>query len=161
MLIAPVNTLSGGWKMRVLLAQLLVQKADFYLFDEPTNHLDIIAKDWFLHFLKRADFGFLIVCHEKHFLNKLCTKILALDTPAGKFYQGNYDDYCERFEADGLALEAAYVQQQKMIKQKKEAIARFGASASRLSFRRASRRLCISRCLQLNRAATRYSRYKA
>lgn len=133
LLTAPVNTLSGGWKMRVLLAQLLVQKADFYLFDEPTNHLDIVAKDWFMHFLKRADFGFLLVCHEKYFLNKLCTKIFALDTPAGKLYQGNYDAYCQRFEADALALEAAYVQQQKMIKQKKETIARFGASASRAS----------------------------
>lgn len=133
MLQTPVNTLSGGWKMRVLLAQLLVQKADFYLFDEPTNHLDIVAKEWFLHFLMRADFGFLIVCHEKYFLNKLCTKILALDTPAGKFYQGNYDAYCQRFEADALAVESAYVQQQKMIKQKKDTIARFGASAARSS----------------------------
>ncbi len=131
LLVAPVNTLSGGWKMRVLLAQLLVQKADFYLFDEPTNHLDIIAKDWFLHFLLRAEFGFLIVCHEKYFLNKLCKKILALDTPQGKFYQGNYDAYCKRYESDALALEAAYVQQQKMIKQKKDTIARFGASAAR------------------------------
>jgi ATP-binding cassette subfamily F protein 3 len=131
MLVAPVNTLSGGWKMRILLAQLLVLKADFYLFDEPTNHLDIVAKDWFLHFLRRSDAGFLLVCHEKYFLNSLCKKILALDTPQGKFYQGNYDAYCARYEADLLAIEAAYVQQQKMIKQKKETIARFGASASR------------------------------
>lgn len=131
MLRAPVNELSGGWKMRVLLGQLLVQKADFYLFDEPTNHLDIVAKDWFLHFLQRSNAGFLLVCHEKYFLNTLCKKILALDTPQGKLYQGNYDAYCTRYQADLQALEAAHVQQQKMIKQKKETIARFGASASR------------------------------
>ena len=133
MLQKPINTLSGGWKMRVVLAQLLLLKADFYLFDEPTNHLDIVAKDWFLNFLRYSPFGFLLVCHEKYFLNALCTKIFALDTPQGKIYKGNYDDYLVRMQADRQALEGAYVQQQKMIKQKKETIARFKASSARAS----------------------------
>ncbi len=128
-----VNALSGGWKMRVLLAQLLVQKADFYLFDEPTNHLDIVAKEWFLQFLKQAQFGFLLVCHEKYFLNMLCTSIFALDTPQGVWYDGNYDSYIVRYHEQNEARQAAYIQQQKMIRQKKETIARFGASASRAS----------------------------
>ena len=75
----PVIDLSVGWRMRVVLAQLLLQKADFYLFDEPTNHLDIITKEWFLNFLKRAQFGFLIVCHEQYFLDNICTSVLELE----------------------------------------------------------------------------------
>ena len=74
----PVNALSVGWRMRLLLAKLLLQKADFYFFDEPTNHLDIVAKDWFLSFLKRAGFGFLLVCHDRYFLDQLCEKIFEL-----------------------------------------------------------------------------------
>src|SRR5690606_17182759 len=58
-----VNTLSVGWKMRVVLAKLLLQRADFYLFDEPTNHLDIVAQEWFFTFLNQAHFGFLLVSH--------------------------------------------------------------------------------------------------
>src|SRR5207249_2424549 len=75
----PVNTLSVGWKMRIVLAKLLLQKADFYLFDEPTNHLDIIAKDWFLDFIAHAEFGFLLVSHERYFLDKVCDEILELE----------------------------------------------------------------------------------
>jgi len=62
-----VQTLSVGWKMRLVLAKLLLQKADFYLFDEPTNHLDLVAKDWFLDFLKNSKFGFVLVCHDRYF----------------------------------------------------------------------------------------------
>ena len=71
-----VTTLSVGWQMRIVLAKLLLQDADFYLFDEPTNHLDIVAKDWFLNFLKDAKFGFLIVSHDRYFLDQLCKDCL-------------------------------------------------------------------------------------
>ncbi len=69
--------------MRIVLAKLLLQKADFYLFDEPTNHLDIFAKDWFLDFLREAPFGFMIVCHERYFLDKLCKQIFELEMGKG------------------------------------------------------------------------------
>ena len=72
------NELSVGWKMRIVLAKLLLQEADFYLFDEPTNHLDIFAKEWFLDFLKKSNFGFIIISHEKYFLDELCEKIPSL-----------------------------------------------------------------------------------
>ena len=88
-----VSTLSVGWKMRVVLAKLLLQKADFYLFDEPTNHLDLVAKEWFLQFLKDSSFGFLLVCHEKYFLDQLCDYILELEFGNGKMYTGNYSDF--------------------------------------------------------------------
>lgn len=127
----PVNTLSVGWKMRIVLAQLLLQKADFYLFDEPTNHLDIVAKDWFLNFLKHAPFGFLLVCHERYFLDQLCTTILALEMGNAKMYKGNYSAYVEQYERDKAHLEAAYALQQKDIQRREETIARFKAKASK------------------------------
>lgn len=128
---APVNTLSVGWKMRLVLAKLLIQKADFYLFDEPTNHLDIFAKEWFLKFLKSAPFGFLLVSHERYFLDEVCDYILELERGKGTVYTGNYSSYVEqKAERDRLQLQA-YIQQQKDIQRKQETIDRFKASASR------------------------------
>jgi ATP-binding cassette, subfamily F, member 3 len=127
----PVTTLSVGWKMRIVLAQLLLKKADFYLFDEPTNHLDIVAKEWFLNFLESNSCGFLLVCHEKKFLNELCTTILELEYGKATLYDGNYDDYVTLKEHRAQQLEAAYEQQQREIKQMEETINRFRASASK------------------------------
>lgn len=126
-----VATLSVGWRMRIVLAKLLLQKADFYLFDEPTNHLDIFAKDWFLEFLRTAPFGFMLVCHERYFLDKLCTQIFELERGKGIFYQGNYSMYEVQKEHNRALLESAYQLQQKEIKHKQEIINKFKASASR------------------------------
>lgn len=127
----PVANLSVGWRMRIVLAKLLLQKADFYLFDEPTNHLDIYAKDWFLEFLSEMPFGFLLVCHERHFLDTVCDKILELEYGKGKMYNGNYSDYVVQKEHDLQLLESSYQLQQKEIARKKATIDRFKASASR------------------------------
>jgi ATP-binding cassette, subfamily F, member 3 len=126
----PVSSLSVGWKMRVVLAKLLLQEADFYLFDEPTNHLDLIAKEWFLEFLKTADFGFLLICHERYFLDELCDKILELERGKATWYNGNYSKYIVQKEHDLELLHASFVQQQKDIKKKEEWIAKFKAKAS-------------------------------
>jgi len=127
----PVNTLSVGWKMRIVLAKLLLQKADFYLFDEPTNHLDITAKDWFMNFLKQASFGFILICHDRYFLNALCDHILELEMGKGVLYTGNYNAYEIKKEHDLQLREVAYRAQQKEIKRKKATINRFRASASK------------------------------
>jgi ATP-binding cassette subfamily F protein 3 len=121
----PVASLSVGWQMRIVLAKLLLQKADFYLFDEPTNHLDIVAKDWFLEFLKYSDFGFMLVCHDKYFLDELCTTILELDRGLGTLYYGNYTFYEDEKEARLVALRSAYEQQKKEIEHKEKIIAKF------------------------------------
>ena len=126
-----VTELSIGWRMRIVLAKLLLQKADFYLFDEPTNHLDIFAKDWFLDFLNKSSFGFMLVCHEQYFLDTLCKQILELEHGKGILYQGNYSAYELQKEHNRALLESAYVLQQKEIKQKQDTINRFKASASR------------------------------
>ena len=127
----PVATLSVGWKMRIVLAKLLLQKADFYLFDEPTNHLDIVAKEWFLQFLKRAPFGFVLVCHDRYFLNQLCEQIFELERGNGKLYVGDYNKYETQKAHDEALLEMQYKNQQREIKQKTETIERFKAKASK------------------------------
>lgn len=136
----PVNTLSVGWKMRIVLAKLLLQKADFYLFDEPTNHLDIVAKDWFINFLQNSNFGFLLVCHERYFLDKLCTSIIALEQSEAKVYNGNYSTFEIQYESDMEQLQSAYAQQQKEIKQKIETIERYKAKASKAKMAKSMQR---------------------
>ncbi|MBV8660874.1 MAG: ABC-F family ATP-binding cassette domain-containing protein, partial [Candidatus Dependentiae bacterium] len=129
----PVDQLSVGWRMRLVLAKLLLQDADFYLFDEPTNHLDLSTKEWFLNFLKyETTFGFLLVCHDRYFLDNLCNKTLAI-TPGGKskVYAGNYTYYKNLEEQETIMLEKAYEAQQRDIKQRKETIDRFKATASK------------------------------
>ncbi|MGB8366962.1 MAG: ATP-binding cassette domain-containing protein, partial [Candidatus Babeliales bacterium] len=128
---AAVSSLSVGWKMRIVLAKLLLQKADFYLFDEPTNHLDITAMEWFLQFLKQASFGFILICHDRYFLNMLCEYILELEMGYSSLYIGNYDTYEIKKEHDLKLREAAYHTQQKEIKRKEETINRFRASANK------------------------------
>ncbi|MGZ6254797.1 MAG: ABC-F family ATP-binding cassette domain-containing protein [Candidatus Chromulinivorax sp.] len=128
-----VDQLSVGWRMRLVLAKLLLQEADFYLFDEPTNHLDLPTKEWFLNFLKyETQFGFLLVCHDRYFLDNLCNKTLAL-LPAGKskIYAGNYSYYKRLEEEEAEFLEKAYEAQQRDIKQRKETIEKFRASATK------------------------------
>jgi ATP-binding cassette, subfamily F, member 3 len=133
----PVNELSVGWKMRVVLAQLLIQKADFYLFDEPTNHLDIKTKEWFVRFLKKASFGFLLVSHERYFLDQLCTTILELETGKATSYNGNYSTYEVQKERNFERLEQAYLLQQKQIKQQLETAERFRSKATKATMAQA------------------------
>ena len=128
---APVTSLSVGWQMRIVLAKLLLQDADFYLFDEPTNHLDIVAKDWFLDFLKESNFGFMLVCHDKYFLDKLSDRIFELDRGQGTNYYGNYQQYEDQKEHNLELLKTAKIQQEKDIKQKQRFVERFGAKSSK------------------------------
>lgn len=127
----PVKSLSVGWKMRIVLAQLLLKKADFYLFDEPTNHLDIVAKDWFIDFLKNAPFGFLLVCHERYLMEQLCSSIFELEIGNGKRYNMRYSAFEIQKEHDLELLKQRHQQQQKDITQKQRTIERFRASASK------------------------------
>lgn len=126
-----VNTLSVGWKMRLVLAQLLLLKADFYLFDEPTNHLDLVAKQWFLDFLKQSSFGFMLVCHDRYFLDQLCTITFDIEGNTCTRYRGNYTSYCTQKRHHLDNVKKAFIQQQKDIARKQKTIERFRASAGR------------------------------
>lgn len=127
----PVTELSVGWKMRIVLAKLLLQDADFYFFDEPTNHLDIVSKEWFYNFLRSSTFGFLLVSHDRYYLEKACTHIFEIEQGQGKLYSGNFSSYVEQKEQASTIKEAAYERQQREIKAKQATIDRFRASASK------------------------------
>ncbi len=127
----PVAELSVGWKMRLVLAKLLLEDADFYLFDEPTNHLDLPAKEWFFEFLKQGKFGYLLVTHDRHYLDKACDIILALERGTAVIFVGNYTQYLASEKQRREVLESAFHRQQKEITRKKETIERFRAKASK------------------------------
>lgn len=128
-----VSQLSVGWRMRVVLAKLLLQEADFYLFDEPTNHLDITAKNWFLEFLQEGDFGYLLVCHDRYFLDKACSKTYELSQGTLTQYHGNYSYFVEQKRIREEYLAQAYEQQQREIRHTERLIDRFRASATKAS----------------------------
>ena len=155
-----VDQLSVGWRMRLVLAKLLLQEADFYLFDEPTNHLDLSTKEWFLNFLKyETTFGFLLVCHDRYFLDNLCNKTLAI-TPGGKskVYAGNYTYYKKLEVEETIMLEKAYEAQQRDIKQRKETIDRFKATASKAKMAQSMvKQLEKLEIIEVNQAAKKVS----
>ena len=123
--------LSGSEKVKVLLAQALFGKPDNLLLDEPTNHLDIKAIQWLEEFLINFENTVIVVSHDRHFLNKVCTHIADLDFGKIEIYPGNYDFW---YESSQLALKLAQEQNKKKEEQIKELqafIARFSANASK------------------------------
>lgn len=136
----PVKELSTGWKMRLVLAKLLLQQADFYCFDEPTNHLDIVAKEWFLKFLKTEVKSYLLVTHDRYFLDNACNEILEVEGGKMTWFKGNYSKYVEQKDADRERLILASKLQQRDIERKEDLIARFKAKASKAAFARSLQR---------------------
>ncbi len=127
----PVHELSVGWQMRVCLARLLLQNADFYLFDEPTNHLDLPAKEWLLSYLQAGNFGYLLVTHDRYYLEKASSKILEIEQGKAQLFNGNFSFYLHEKEEQKKRIQDAYSAQQKEIARKKETINRFRASANK------------------------------
>ncbi|SEO20961.1 ATPase components of ABC transporters with duplicated ATPase domains [Amphibacillus marinus] len=123
--------LSGSEKVKVLLAQALFGSPDILLLDEPTNHLDIQAIQWLEEFLINFDNTVIVVSHDRHFLNKVCTHIADVDYGKIELYVGNYDFW---YESSQLALQMAQDQNKKKEEKMKELqnfIARFSANASK------------------------------
>ena len=123
--------LSGSEKVKVLLAQALFGKPDVLLLDEPTNHLDLKAIQWLEEFLIQFENTVIVVSHDRHFLNKVCTQIADLDFSKIQLYPGNYDFW---YESSQLALRMAQDQNKKKeekIKELQAFVARFSANASK------------------------------
>src|SRR6202012_4682859 len=88
-----VGKLSGGWKMRVALARILLMRPDVMLLDEPSNHLDLESLIWLEQFLKGFEGGLLITSHDREFMNRIVTKIVEIDAGTLTTYSGNYEFY--------------------------------------------------------------------
>ncbi|HEX4875851.1 MAG TPA: ABC-F family ATP-binding cassette domain-containing protein [Chitinophagaceae bacterium] len=127
----PYKEFSGGWRMRVLLAKMILQQPDLLLLDEPTNHLDLPSIEWLEKYLQHYQGSVVIVSHDKYFLNRMVTKIVELYQQQLHIYNGNYDFY-EKEKAVRIELQQkAFENQQDYIRQQERLIDRFRAKASK------------------------------
>lgn len=136
----PTEKLSGGWKMRVQLAQILLSKPSVLLLDEPTNHLDIDSIIWLEKFLKNYPGTVVLISHDRQFLDQVVTEVYELERGRIDYYHSNYSGYLEQKEARAAIQQAAYVNQQKMIAEKERTIERFRANANRASMAKSMER---------------------
>jgi ATPase subunit of ABC transporter with duplicated ATPase domains len=126
-----VGALSGGWKMRVALARVLLGKPDVLLMDEPTNHLDIESIVWLETFLKTHPGALLMTSHDRDFMNRIVTKMAEIDGGEITVYSGNYDFYERERALREANQEAAFARQQAMLAKEQRFIDRFSAHAAK------------------------------
>jgi ATP-binding cassette, subfamily F, member 3 len=122
---------SGGWQMRIALGKLLLEQPNLLLLDEPTNHLDLEARNWLEDYLKNYPNAFILISHDRYFLDVTVTKVVELWNKQAHFYTGNYEKY-KKLKAERLVLlEAAYKNQRDRIEQLESFINRFRAQATK------------------------------
>jgi ATP-binding cassette, subfamily F, member 3 len=127
----PYRQFSGGWRMRVLLARMILQQPDLLLLDEPTNHLDLPSIEWLEKYLVHYQGAVVIVSHDKYFLNRMVTKIIELYQQQLHFYTGNFE-YYEAEKALRMDLQQrAFENQQDYIRQQERFVERFRSKASK------------------------------
>jgi ATPase subunit of ABC transporter with duplicated ATPase domains len=126
-----VGALSGGWKMRVAMARVLLGRPDVLLMDEPTNHLDIESIIWLEAFLKSLPGALLMTSHDREFMNRTVTRIAEIDGGEITAYSGNYDFYERERSIRDANKEAAYARQQAMFAKEQRFIERFAAHAAK------------------------------
>jgi ATPase subunit of ABC transporter with duplicated ATPase domains len=126
-----MSSLTGGDKFKILLAQVLYPKPDILFLDEPTNNLDLEAISWLEEQLKRHEGTMVVISHDRHFLNSVCTNILDVDFRKIREFSGNYDDW---YIASNLIVKQQELEQNKKLKEKEELeafVRRFSANASK------------------------------
>jgi len=126
-----VGALSGGWKMRVALARVLLGKPDVLLMDEPTNHLDIESIIWLEQFLRSLPGALLMTSHDREFMNRIVTKIAEIDNGEITVYSGNYDFYERERAIREANQQAAFARQQAMLAKEQRFIDRFRTHAAK------------------------------
>ncbi|MFZ3182503.1 MAG: ABC-F family ATP-binding cassette domain-containing protein [Methylocystis silviterrae] len=125
-----VGALSGGWKMRVALARILIMRPDAMLLDEPSNHLDLESLIWLEEFLKAYEGVLLMTSHDREFMNRIVTKVVEIDGGALTTYSGNYVFYEQQRAQNEKQAQAQFERQQTMLAKEIKFIERFKARAS-------------------------------
>ena len=127
----PTEEFSGGWQMRIALAKLLLQKPNLLLLDEPTNHLDLEARNWLEEYLTTYPYAYVIISHDRYFLDITVKRIVEIWNKQMHFYAGNYDQYLAGKIARKEQLESAYKTQRDRIEQLEVFINRFRYTATK------------------------------
>ena len=127
----PMSAVAPGWKLRVLLAQVLFADPDIMLLDEPTNNLDINAIRWLEGVLKHRDCTMIIISHDRHFLNSVCTHMADLDYGELRLFPGSYDEYMTAAEQARERLQADNAKKKAQIAELQAFVSRFSANASK------------------------------
>jgi ATP-binding cassette subfamily F protein 3 len=122
---------SGGWQMRIALGKLLLEKPNLLLLDEPTNHLDLEARNWLESYLTNYPFGYVLISHDRYFLDITVNRIVELWNKKANFYSGNYEKYLTQKAERQAQLEAAYKNQRDRIEQLEAFINRFRYQATK------------------------------
>jgi ATPase subunit of ABC transporter with duplicated ATPase domains len=125
-----VGALSGGWKMRVALARILLMRPDVMLLDEPSNHLDLESLIWLEHFLKGYEGALMMTSHDREFMNRIVNKIVEIDGGTLTAYSGNYEFYEQQRALAEKQQQAQFERQQAMLAKEIKFIERFKARAS-------------------------------
>ena len=128
-----VGALSGGWKMRVALARILLMRPDAMLLDEPSNHLDLESLIWLEEFLKGYEGALLMTSHDREFMNRIVSKIVEIDGGTLTTYSGNYEFYEQQRALNEKQQQAQFERQQAMLAKEIKFIERFKARASHAS----------------------------
>ncbi|MDQ9171558.1 ABC-F family ATPase [Oxalobacteraceae bacterium R-40] len=140
----PMSNVAPGWKLRVLLAQALFSNPDILLLDEPTNNLDINTIRWLEDVLNQRNSTMIIISHDRHFLNQVCTHMADMDYQTLKIYPGNYDDYM-------LASSQARAQQMAANAKAKERVTELQEFVRRFSANKSKARQATSRAKQIEK----------
>jgi ATPase subunit of ABC transporter with duplicated ATPase domains len=159
----PLSTLSGGYKLRVLLAQVLASTPDVLLLDEPTNHLDILSIRWLEKFLRDFKGPVVVISHDHRFLDNVCTKILDVDYQTVRLYHGNYTYFVDAKVSDRVRREKEIEQRSKEIAHHQDFVDRFKAKASKARQAQSKLKLIEKRASELEelpQSSRRYPTFK-
>lgn len=127
----PLREFSGGWRMRVMLAKMLLQRPDLLMLDEPTNHLDLPSIEWLEQYLTSYPGSVIVISHDRYFLNRMVNKIVEVANQKLYHYTGNYDNFLIQKEERDSLQQRQFENQQQYIKEQEKFISRFKAKASK------------------------------